>query len=74
MTTRRVLLISETNIFLEQILRSLPGVQVFRGNPEQARLPQQDFDLYVFNGWLPEEFPDGDMLIINPTAPVHSFI
>lgn len=65
--TRRVYYVSQTgNLFLEQALRSLPGVQTFRGNAENKRLPADSFDLYVFDGWLPNTLPAGDMLLINP--------
>ena len=65
--TRRVFYVSASdNLFLEQALRSLPGVQTFRGNPENRGLPSDEFDLYAFDGWLPRELPPGDMLIINP--------
>ncbi len=65
--TRRVYYVSGGgNLFLEQALRSLPGVQTFRGNPENRGLPGERFDLYVFDNWLPNELPDADLLIINP--------
>ena len=65
--TRRVYYVSQTgNLFLEQVLRSLPGVQTFRGNAENRRLPADAFDLYVFDSWLPNALPEGDMLLINP--------
>lgn len=65
--TRRVFYVSQgENLFLEQALRSLPGVQTFRGNAENSGLPAEPFDLYVFDGWLPNDLPGGDMLIVNP--------
>ena len=65
--TRRVYYVSQTgNLFLEQALRSLPGVYTFRGNVENKRLPAEAFDLYVFDSWLPNTLPAGDMLLINP--------
>ncbi|MCY3833259.1 MAG: VWA domain-containing protein [Chloroflexi bacterium] len=65
--TRRVYYVSGTgNLFLEQALRSLPGVQTFRGNAENLALPAAEFDLYVFDNWLSNELPAGDMLLINP--------
>lgn len=65
--TRRVYYVSGTgNLFLEQALRSLPGVQTFRGNPENRGLPAAAFDLYVFDNWLPNALPAGDLLLINP--------
>ena len=65
--TRRVFYVSQgANLFLEQALRSLPGVQTFRGNAENRGLPAEPFDLYVFDDWLPNDLPGGDMLIVNP--------
>lgn len=65
--TRRVLLISDQrNVFLEEVLRSLPNVQIFRGNVSNGQLPTTPYDLYIFNNYLPDALPDADMLIINP--------
>ncbi|MFN8375698.1 MAG: BatA and WFA domain-containing protein [Anaerolineae bacterium] len=62
---RRVLMMSESNLFLEQVLRYLPGIQAFQGDIAIG-LPEQPFDVYVFDGWLPETLPQADLLIINP--------
>jgi Ca-activated chloride channel family protein len=62
---RRAVLVSEGNLFVEQALRSMPGLTAFQSNPE-AGLPGGEFDLYIFDGWLPPTLPDGDLLIINP--------
>ena len=65
--TRRLYYVSlGNNLFLEQALRSLPGVQTYRGSPENRGLPADRFDLYVFDGWLPNNLPDADMLLVNP--------
>ena len=63
--TRRAVLMSEGNLFIEQVLRSLPGVEAFRGDLTRG-LPTQPFDLYILDGWLPNVLPEGDLLIINP--------
>ncbi len=70
----RALLISESNLFLEQVLRSLPGIQAFRGDPNLS-LPNDPYDLYIFDGWLPADniLPDGDLLIINPPRSTRLF-
>ncbi len=62
---RRALVMTEGNLFIEQVLRSLPGVEAFRGDINRG-LPIEQFDLYVFDGWLPATLPDADMLVINP--------
>lgn len=64
--SRRVLLVSaDGNLFLEQALRSLPGVQAFSARPND-NLSAEGFDLVVFDGWLPPVLPNSDLLIINP--------
>jgi hypothetical protein len=35
------------------------------GTPTQG-VPSRPFDLYIFDSYLPDTLPDGDMLIINP--------
>ncbi len=66
-STRRILLLSnQRNIFLEEVLRSLPNVQVFTGDVNNDILPSTPYDLYIFNGYLPATLPDADMLILNP--------
>lgn len=73
-TTRRILLLSnQNNLFLEEVLRSLPNVQVFRGDVSRSTLPESPYDLYIFNNYLPEALPDSDMLIINPPADTELF-
>lgn len=61
----RVLLISPGNIFLDQILTALPGLQPFRLTPN-ATFPTDPFDLYVFDGVITGTLPAADILLINP--------
>ena len=66
---RRVLLITEGNLFLEQIFTLLPGLTSFKASP--AAVASQGagdrFDLTIWDGVpLPDPPPDGDLLIINP--------
>src|SRR5574341_863209 len=68
----RVLLITEGNLFLEQIFNSLPNVEAFKSPP--GAVPEDPFDLYVFDGWLPDELPQTDMLIINPPRSTPYFV
>jgi len=62
---RRALIMTDGNLFIEQVLRSLPGVEAFNGDINRG-LPVELFDLYVFDGWLPQTLPQADMLFINP--------
>jgi hypothetical protein len=65
---RRVLVITEGNIFLEQVLRSLPGIDPVRTNGESG-IPD-GYDLYIFDQTTPDALPDGDVMFINPDASV----
>jgi Ca-activated chloride channel homolog len=70
-STRRVLLVSKGNLFLEQLLASLPGIQPFRALPAAdgtLEIPSDPFDLYIFDGYIPEKLPNANLLLINPTA------
>lgn len=63
----RVLVISPGNVFLEQVLAAMPGIEPFRA-PADASLPSEPFDLYVFDGILPASIPEQDLLLIDPPA------
>jgi Ca-activated chloride channel family protein len=64
--TNRALLVTEGNLFLEQIFSVLPGIETFKAAPG-TDLTQEDYDLLVFDGVpLPDPLPSTDMLIINP--------
>jgi hypothetical protein len=66
-SARRVLLMSPGNYFIEQVLRSLPAVDLVVGDVERG-LPNNPFDLYIFDRWLPPALPNADMLFIDPPA------
>jgi Ca-activated chloride channel homolog len=66
---RRALLVSQGNLFLEQLLASLSGIQPFRALPAAdgtLQIPSEPFDLYVFDGYTPAELPKSNLLLINP--------
>lgn len=65
---RRALVVTPGNLFLEQVLRSLPIIQAFKGDANRP-LPNEPYDLYIFDSWLPAgDLPAGDILFINPPA------
>ncbi|MGB8984930.1 MAG: BatA and WFA domain-containing protein [Anaerolineales bacterium] len=75
-SARRVLLVSSGNLFLEQLLASLPGVQPFRALPAAdgtLQIPNDPFDLYIFDGILPKVLPDANLLFVNPPAGSNPF-
>ncbi len=72
--TRRALLMSASNLFLEQVLRSVPSIEAYKGDIKRP-LPTDPYDLYILDGWLPtdSQLPDGDLLIINPPSSTSLF-
>jgi Ca-activated chloride channel homolog len=64
---RSVLLMSEGNLFLEQVLRSLPSVDLTEGDITRG-VPNQDYDLTIFDGWMPDTLPQSDLMFVNPPA------
>jgi hypothetical protein len=70
-SARRVLLVSQGNLFLEQLLASLPGIQPFRALPAAdgtLQMPSEPFDLYIFDGTVPEKLPQASLLFVNPAS------
>ena len=63
----RALLISPKNIFLEQLLAALPGLEPFRLTPG-APLPADPFSLYVFDSVITDTLPAADLLLVNPPS------
>ncbi|MBX3061591.1 MAG: BatA domain-containing protein [Anaerolineae bacterium] len=60
------------NRFLEEGLNSFPEWRVTTGDTTTG-LPTRTFDLYVFDGWLPPQLPDANMLIIDPPSDTRLF-
>jgi hypothetical protein len=70
-SARRVLLVSKGNLFLEQLLASLPGIQPFRALPAAdgtIQIPNDPFNLYIFDGITPPLPPKANLLFVNPES------
>ncbi|MCB9134438.1 MAG: BatA domain-containing protein [Anaerolineales bacterium] len=66
---RNVLLVSEGNLFLEQLLSLVPNLTPFRVVPNadgQITIPDPPFGVYVFDGIIPGNLPPADVLMVNP--------
>ena len=63
---RKVLLASDGNIFLEKVLNLMPDVELYRTDTEDM-YELKGYDLYIFDGNLPEQLPDdGHIILFNP--------
>jgi hypothetical protein len=63
--SRRVLLVSSGNAFLEDSLRALPGVTLTVRGPDRLA-PTTAFDAYVFDRYAPPEAPPAGALLFRP--------
>jgi Ca-activated chloride channel family protein len=64
----RVLLMTPGNLYLRQGLASMSGLEAYQGEIANGLPTGQEYDLYVLDGWLPEDgiLPPGDLLIVDP--------
>jgi len=67
--TYKILLVTVNNLFLEKAVNLLPNVEVFKADPRRyAGIDPSQYDVFVFDGFLPPDLPNGNMLLINPPA------
>ncbi len=66
----RLLLVTAGNLFLERALMLQPSLSVTRVKPEHY-LPSsaKEYDLFVFDGFLPEDLPPAPVLAFDPPHP-----
>jgi len=63
----RVLLASETNVFLEKAISISEGIELYKTKDVLEDLT--GYDLYVFDSKLPKDLPkDGSIVIFNPSS------
>ncbi len=63
---RRILLVSQANVFLEKSLLLLPGVELYKTSTQDYEEGMDDFDLYIFDSFLPTALPRGNILLLDP--------
>lgn len=59
------LLVSNGNSFLEKALGLIPQVRLARALPAEYK-PGSDFDLTIFDSYIPAALPPGNLLLLNP--------
>lgn len=68
--SKRVLLVSKGNFFLEQFLSVLPDTEAYKSLPGETNqenpLPSEGFSIFVYDGVFPDQLPNGNLLLINP--------
>lgn len=64
----QVLLVTNGNLYLEKAMGLMPNAELFRSNPRRYfTLDADRYDLVVFDSFVPDVLPRGNMLFINPS-------
>lgn len=62
-----VLLVTDSNIFIEKALLGVKGIALYKTNPGEKITG--DYDLYIYDGNMPETLPkSGSLLFLNPPS------
>ncbi|MEA4972767.1 MAG: BatA and WFA domain-containing protein [Candidatus Metalachnospira sp.] len=66
--TSKILLVSDGNTFLENAIKLTEGTELYKMSSDtMATTTLTGYDLYIFDGVLPEEMPtDGGIFVLNP--------
>ena len=71
--TGNVLVVTEGNIFIEFAFDNVAGIELTTSTPERGVI-SGDFDLIVFDSWLPDPLPnETDLFVINPPSSTDMF-
>lgn len=63
----RVLLVTNDNMFLEKAIVNVAWVDLYKTNQLSVIGADEEFDLYIFDGTVPDTLPEqGNVLYINP--------
>jgi len=62
----RVMLVTESNIFIEKLISLMNGMELFKTSLDKAS-ELRGYDLYIYDGFLPDKLPkDGNIMVFNP--------
>lgn len=64
---KTALLVTEDNVFLEKAIANMDWVDLYKTNQVSAVGKTESYDLYIFDGVLPQEVPEtGNLIYVNP--------
>ncbi|HLH74628.1 MAG TPA: VWA domain-containing protein [Chloroflexota bacterium] len=74
-----VLMVTRGNLFLQKALQALPGISVYQVTPRGfTSIDTSTYAVLVFDGYTPDQPPNKNALIINPTdaswLPLHQVV
>jgi hypothetical protein len=64
---QKVLLVSQSNIFIEKAFSIIDNVELYKSNPGDEI--QGEYDLYIYDGTIPASLPQkGSIMLLNPPS------
>lgn len=64
---KTALLVTEDNVFLEKAIANMDWVDLYKTSQLTAVGKSEAYDLYIFDGMVPEELPEtGNIIYVNP--------
>ena len=64
---QKVLLVSQSNLFIEKAFSIIDNVELYKSNPGDEI--QGEYDLYIYDGMVPSSLPQkGSIMMINPPS------
>ncbi|GAA0182384.1 BatA and WFA domain-containing protein [Clostridium sediminicola] len=70
--TKKVILVTDKNLFIEKAISPINNVELYKTS--DINNIDENYDLYIFDGKLPEKLPEqGSLLIINPDKDIGLF-
>jgi hypothetical protein len=71
--TKKLLLVTDGDPYLERALALFPGIDLYEIKPAEFAAAPGEFDVIVYDQWLPKTLPAGSALVldaVNPDMPV----
>ena len=66
--SKKVLLVTEKNVFLEKALNTIENIELYKTN-DISNITDEKYDLYIFDNVTPESIPSsGNVLFVNPDS------
>ena len=66
--SKKVLLVTEKNVFLEKALNTIENIELYKTN-DISNITDEKYDLYIFDDVTPESIPSsGNVLFVNPDS------
>lgn len=73
-TKKKVLLVTKQNVFLEKAIQTMHNITLFKTNHVKNITNEEKFDLYIFDGMMPQKLSEkGNLIFINPKNSVKEF-